>query len=163
MSSNLQNSNISCQKSEISSDTDITRRERINRYKEERRLALRERFKISESERNDDEIVKRLRAKSLKSPDECIDSTNMLTKQPKRLVKIRTYDDRDTVSADSEQKEWYTHSLERKQCANKEMKGLVASRVNQLISCTTSSDGINRINTTADKSISRYILFNFCI
>lgn len=161
--SNLQNSDNSCQKSELSSDMDITRRERIDRYKEERRLALRERFKIPESEQNDDDIVKRLRAKSLKSPDECIDSINILTKQPKRLVKITTYDERSLVSVDSEPKEWYTRSLERKQCANKEMKGLVASRVNQLISCTTSSDEINRVKTTmAEKSISKYTLFSFC-
>lgn len=157
-SPNLIIPDTSCQKSELPLDTDAMRRERIDRYKEERRLALRERFKLSESAPYDDEIIKRLRAKSLKSPDECSDkNVNSSTKQPKRLVKITTYDERDLVSSYSDQKEWYTRSLERKKFAIQENKGLVASRVNQLIGCTTSSDGINNQNSfkTTDKPISK--------
>lgn len=157
-STNLIIPDTSCQKSELPLDTDVMRRERIDRYKEERRLALRERFKLSESAPYDDEIIKRLRAKSLKSPDECSDkNVNSSTKQPKRLVKITTYDERDIVSSYSDQKEWYTRSLERKKSAIQENKGLVASRVNQLIRCTTSSDGINNQNSfkTTDKPISK--------
>ncbi|VVC43891.1 Hypothetical protein CINCED_3A017545 [Cinara cedri] len=138
----------SSQKSEVSIDIDVTRRERIDRYKEERRLALRERYKISESVLYDDEIIKRLRAKSLKSPDECTDFNITSTRQPKHFVKITTYDERVNVLDDSKQKEWYTRSLERKNCAKKETKGLVASRVNQLIGCTNSSDVINNQNTS---------------
>lgn len=152
----------SSQKSEISIDMDVTRRERIDRYKEERRLALRERFKTSESVLYDDEIIIRLKAKSLKSPDECTDSNICTsTRQPKHLVKITTYDERVSVTNDSGQKEWYTRSLERKNCAKRETKGLVASRVNQLIGCTNSSDVIINQNTskTIDKPISKYILF----
>lgn len=164
-SPNLQNSVTSCQKPDVSNDTDATRRERIDRYKEERRLALRERFKTSESILTDDETVKRLRAKSLKSPDELPDSnTSTSIKQPKRLVKITTYNDRDTISLDSGQKEWYTRSLERKQYVKKETKGLVASRVNQLIGCTTSSDEINQsiVKTIiAEKPKFKYLLFVF--
>lgn len=163
-SPNLQSSDINCQKSESSNEIDATRRERIDRYKEERRLALRERFKISESVQNDDEIIKRLRAKSLKSPDECSNNnSNTFTKQPKRLVKITTYDERNTNSTDCEKKEWFTRSLERKQCAKKEIKGLVASRVNQLIGFTTSSDEIDNQNIVktaiSDKPKSKYIIF----
>lgn len=157
-SPNLIISDTSCQKSELPLDTDAMRRERIDRYKEERRLALRERFKLSESVPYDDEVIKRLRAKSLKSPDECNDKNiNSSTKQPKRLVKITTYDERNTVSSYSDQKEWYTRSLERTKCAIQENKGIVASRVNQLIGCTTSSDGINNQNSfkTTDKPISK--------
>lgn len=157
-SPNLVAPDTNCQKSEISLDMDAMRRERIDRYKEERRLALRERFKLPESVPYDDEIIKRLKAKSLKSPDECsIKDINTSTKQPKRLVKISTYDERDTVSSYSNQKEWYTRSLERKKCAIQENKGIVASRVNQLIGCTTSSDGINNQNSfkTTDKPISK--------
>lgn len=164
-SPNLIIPDMSCQKSEISLDMDVMRRERIDRYKEERRLALRERFKTSESVPYDDDIIKRLKAKSLKSPDECIDKNiNSSIKQPKRIVKITTYDERDTVSPYSGQKEWYTRSLERKKYAVQENKGLVASRVNQLIGCTTSSDGINKQNSfkTTDKPISKYILFINC-
>jgi len=142
---------------------DATRRERIDRYKEERRLALRERFKTSESIPYDDDIIKRLRAKSLKSPDECTDNIiNASIKQPKRLVRITTYDERDIISSDSGQNEWYTQSLERKKCAKRETKGLVASRLNQLIGCT-SPDDINNQNScktiTADKPTSKYLLF----
>lgn len=159
-SPNLIGSDISCQKSDISNDVDIMRRERIERYKEERRIALRERFKTTEVNPYDDEIIKRLRAKTLKSPDECTESDiNSYSKQPKHLVKITTYNERDDVSGDSEQKEWYTQSLERKKPTKNEPKGLVASRVNQLIGSTTSSDGINDQNTTlktiTDKPISK--------
>lgn len=140
-SPNLISLDISCQKSEIFNDMDATRRERIDRYKEERRLALRERFKISESTLCDDDIIKRLRAKSLKSPDECTDNImNTSFKQPRRIVRITTYDERDIIPCDSGQKEWYTQSLERKKCAKAETKGLVASRVNQLIGCTSPDD-----------------------
>lgn len=142
----LINSDNGSKKSETCNDIDATRRERIDRYKEERRLALRERFKISESDPYDDEIINRLRAKSLKSPDECTENNiNKLIKQPKHLVNITTYDQRKKIS-NSGKKEWYTRSLERKKCATEETKGLVASRVNQLIGCTTSSDGINNQN-----------------
>lgn len=159
-SPNLIGSDISGQKSDISNDVDIMRRERIERYKEERRIALRERFKTTEVNPYDDEIIKRLRAKTLKSPDECTESDiNSYSKQPKHLVKITTYNERDDVSGDSEQKEWYTQSLERKKPTKNEPKGLVASRVNQLIGSTTSSDGINDQNTTlktiTDKPISK--------
>lgn len=159
-SPSLISSDIGSQKSEICNDIDTTRRERIDRYKEERRLALRERFKTSESIPYDDEIINRLRAKSLKSPDECNDN-NISTskKQSKHLVNITTYDQRNTIL--SGQKEWYTRSLERKKCATEKTKGLVASRVNQLIGCTTSSDGINNQNmakTINDKPTSKYIL-----
>lgn len=160
-SPNLISSDINSQKSDISSEMDATRRERIDRYKEERRLALRERFKTSESVPYDDDIIKRLRAKSLKSPDECSDKNSNISIKPKRLVKISTYDKRDIVSTDSGQKEWYTRSLERNKCAKIETKGLVASRVNQLIGFT-SSDGINNQNsfkTVLDKPTSRYVLF----
>lgn len=164
-SPNLQSSDISCQKSESSNEIDATRRERIDRYKEERRLALRERFKISESVQNDDEIIKRLRAKSLKSPDEYTNNnSNTFNKQPKHLVKITTYDERNINSTDCGKKEWFTRSLERKQCDKKEIKGLVASRVNQLIGFTTSSDEIDNQNiktTISDKPISKYIIFRF--
>lgn len=158
-SPNLINSVIRCQKPEISIDMDATRRERIDRYKEERRLALRERFKTSESVPYDDEIIKRLRAKSLKSPDECNDNNiDTSIKQPKHLVKITTYDERNTMG-DSGQKEWYTRSLERKKHDKQETKGLVASRVNQLIGCKTSSNVISNQNTfktiTSDKPISK--------
>lgn len=160
-SPNLISSEMRCHKSEVSNDIDATRRERIDRYKEERRQALRERFKTSESVAYDDEIIKRLRAKTLKSPDECTENViNTSIKQPKRLVKIITYDERDTLTIDPEQKEWYTQSLERKRCAKKETKGLVASRVNQLIGCTTSSDEVNNKNplkTKTDKPSSKYI------
>jgi len=159
-SPNLISSDISSQKSEISNEMDATRRERIDRYKEERRLALRERFKTTESTPYDDDLIKRLRAKSLKSPDECTDNIiNTSIKQPKRLVRITTYDERDTLSSDSGHNEWYTQSLERKKNYNKETKGLVASRVNQLIGCT-SPDDINNQNSfktiTTDKSTSKY-------
>lgn len=143
---------------------DATRRERIDRYKEERRLALRERFKTSESTPYDDEMVKRLRAKSLKSPVECIEKDiNTSIKQPKHFVKITTYNERNIVPADSEQKEeWCTQSLERKRCAKKETVGLVAARVNQLIGRTTSSDEINVQNPfktiKTDKPTSKYLL-----
>ncbi|XP_022180815.1 GTPase-activating protein CdGAPr isoform X2 [Myzus persicae] len=160
-SPNLISSEISCQKSEMPIDMDATRRERIERYKEERRQALRERFKTSESIPYDDDIIKRLRAKTLKSPDECTENNiNTSIKQPKHLVKIITYDERDTLSIDPEKKEWYTQSLERKKCAKKETKGLVASRVNQLIGCTTSSDEINNktaLKTKTDKQTSNSI------
>lgn len=156
----------SSQKSETSIDMDVTRRERIDRYKEERRLALRERFKTSESVLYDDEIIIRLRAKSLKSPDECTDNNICTsTRQPKHLVKITTYDERVTVSDVPVQKEWYTRSLERKNGAKKDTKGLVASRVNQLIGSTNSSDVINNQNTSKpiiDKPTSKYILLTNC-
>lgn len=159
-SPNLISSDNGSQKSETCSDIDATRRERIDRYKEERRLALRERFKISESDPYDDEIINRLRAKSLKSPDECNDNNiNKSSKQPKHLVNITTYDQRNKIS-NSGKKEWYTRSLERKKCATEETKGLVASRVNQLIGCTTSSDGINNQNiskTTINKPTYKYV------
>lgn len=157
-SPNLISSEIRCQKSEMSIDTDATRRERIDRYKEERRQALRERFKTSESILHDDDIIKRLRAKTLKSPDECTENNiNTSIKQPKHLVKIITYDERDTLSVDPKQKEWYTQSLERKKCAKKETKGLVASRVNQLIGCTTSDEINNKstLKTITDKQTSK--------
>lgn len=163
-SPNLISSGISCQKSDSSNDTDATRRERIDRYKEERRQALRERFKISESIQYDDDIIKRLRAKTLKSPDECTETNiNTSIKQPKHLVKIITYDERDTLSIDPEQKEWYTQSLERKKCSKKETKGLVASRVNQLTGCKTSSDEINNkstLKTKTDKQTAKYIFLH---
>lgn len=160
-SPNLLGSDVNCQKSDISNDVDIMRRERIERYKEERRIALRERFKSTEINPYDDEIIKRLRAKTLKSPDECTDdsSTNLYSKQPNRLVKITTYNERDDMSSDSGQKEWYTQSLERQKFNKNKSKGLVACRVNQLIESTTTSDVINDQNTTiktiTDKPISR--------
>lgn len=160
-SPNLISSDISSQKSDNSSEMDLTRRERIDRYKEERRIALRERFKTSESVLHDDDIIKRLKAKSLKSPDECTDKNSNVSIKPKRLVKISSYDKRDIVSSDSGQKEWYTRSLERNKCTKIETKGLVASRVNQLIGFT-SSDGINNENafkTVLEKPTSKYILF----
>lgn len=160
-SPNLISSDINSQKSDVSSEIDATRRERIDRYKEERRLALRERFKTSESVPYDDDITKRLRAKSLKSPDECTDKNNDVSIKPKRLVKISTYDKRDIQSSDSGQKEWYTRSLERNKCAKIETKGLVASRVNQLIGFT-SSDGIDNQNVfkrILDKPTSKYVFF----
>uniref|UniRef100_A0A2H8TGS3 GTPase-activating protein CdGAPr n=1 Tax=Melanaphis sacchari TaxID=742174 RepID=A0A2H8TGS3_9HEMI len=152
-SPNLISSVNSFQKSDSSNDMDATRRERIDRYKEERRQALRERFKISESVQYDDDIIKRLRAKTLKSPDECTETNiNKSIIQPKHLVKIITYDERDNLSIDPEQKEWYTQSLERKKCSKKETKGLVASRVNQLTGYKTSSDEINNKNTLKTKT-----------
>lgn len=150
-SPNLITSDINYQKYNISIDMDSTRRERIDRYKEERRLALRERFKISESVPYDDEIVKRLKVKSLKSPDECTEKNmNISIKPSKRLVKIIPYDEREKIPADSEKK-WHTHSLEREVNAKKETKSLIASRVNQLL-CSTTSGVISDQNTLKPSS-----------
>lgn len=162
-SPNLISTDNRCQNSDVSNDMDATRRERIDRYKEERRLALRERFKTSESTSYDDEMIKRLRAKSLKSPVECPEKNiNTSIKQPKHFVKITTYDERTILSAESEQKEkWCTQSLERNRCAKKDAVGLVAARVNQLTGCTTSSDEINFQNTSktikTDKPTTKYL------
>lgn len=142
----------------MSIEIDATRRERIERYKEERRLALRERFKTPEGVLCDDETIKRLKAKSLKSPDEYSANIDVLIKQPKRLVKITTYEEREIATNNPRQKDWYTQSLERNKCVKNVTKGLVASRVNQLFKSTTSCDEVLNqptLKTIADKSTSK--------
>ncbi|XP_050422799.1 GTPase-activating protein CdGAPr isoform X2 [Adelges cooleyi] len=160
-SPNLISLESGCQKSDSSCDMEATRRERIERYKEERRLALRERFKAAESTSYDDEDIKRLRAKSLKSPEESSDNkfSKSFNTQQKRLGRfISCYDEREKLTSNVELADWHTRSLERKKNYREETIGLVASRVNQLIGSTKSSD--NNDNQNSLKTVVEKPLFS---
>lgn len=125
------NLNSECQL--LDSSIDVTRRERIDRYKEERRQALRERFKTTKCTLNDDDVIKRLRAKTFKTSDENTEDKTYLNTTEKNLVKISSYNDREILTNNTEKKNWYTRSLERRKNTDGKNIGLVASRVNQLI------------------------------
>ncbi|XP_050540334.1 GTPase-activating protein CdGAPr [Daktulosphaira vitifoliae] len=140
---------------ESSSDIDTLRRERIDRYKEERRQALRERFKTTECTLNDDDVIKRLRAKTLKTLDENTDDKSYLNTLEKNLVKITSYNEQENLTSNTEKKDWYTRSLERQKNIGGKNIGFVKLRVNQLIeNSNISTDNNNQsiLKTNIDTS-----------